>query len=117
MRYQFNTTTTMKEADCKKWWIDSKIIPQIVISANNLKEALKKYAENTEKEHYISISDTALKNKSAMYIDTKGGESKQVGYVITGKTGFDNNRGQYIDKYIDLWVDVVVIDFPKEFTE
>lgn len=117
MKYQFNTTATMKEADCKKWWIDSKIIPQIVITADSLKDALKKYAEKAEKDHYISVSETALKNKSAMYIDSKGGESKQVGYVITGKTGFDNDHGQYIDKYIDLWIDVNIIELPKEFTD
>ena len=111
-RYMFNTSATMKESDRGKWWIDKNIVPVIYVSAGNTKQALEHFAAIVDKEHYISISDNAKRNKQPMYIDTKDGEAKQIGYVITGKTSFDNDRGQWIDKYIDLWVDISVIGTP-----
>lgn len=38
--YIFKTTTTMKEYNNKKWWINSDIVPEIRIKAETLKEAL-----------------------------------------------------------------------------
>lgn len=35
----------MKEYNCKKWWIDSKIIPSICIEAENLNVALLEYCK------------------------------------------------------------------------
>lgn len=110
--YLFNTSATMKENDRGKWWIDRDIIRNKYIAAENVKDALTKYAEAVEKSDYVSISKNALKNKSAMYIDGKDGNAKQTGYVITGKTSFDNDRGQWIDKYIDLWIDISIIETP-----
>ena len=54
---------------------------------------------------YITISDTALKRKSPMCVDTAEG-SKQVGYVITGQADFDNNGRGWVKQYIDLWVTI-----------
>lgn len=34
------------------------------------------------------ISKNAMKNKSEMFVDLSDGDTKQVGYVITGKTEF-----------------------------
>ena len=86
--YMFTTVTTMKEYNNKKWWIDGDIIRTKYIEANTVNEALKKYQEIVENDNYISISNNALKNKAPMYVDTKDGDCKQVGYVITGKLIF-----------------------------
>lgn len=108
--YIFKTTATMKEYNNKKWWIDSNIVGEIRIAAENIREALEKYREAVEEKHYITISANALRNKSPMYIDTKDGETKQVGYVITGKTEFeDRDNYRWSTQYIDLWVSVLTV--------
>lgn len=104
--YEFKTTVTMKEYNCKKWWIDGNIIRPAIIQAENLKAALKKYRIHTEKEAYIEISSNALRTKSPMYVDTKEG-TKQVGYVITGKAEFqDDISYKWSTQYVDLWVSI-----------
>ena len=108
-KYIFKTNATMKEYNSKKWWIDGGIITPKHIEAENITEALKIYQKAVEDKHYISISDNALKNKDAMYIDTENG-SKQVGYVITAKTDFQDDRsGKWATQYIDLWVDILTV--------
>lgn len=110
--YLFNTTATMKDYNCEKWWIDSKIIGDLRIDANNLKDALKEY-QNIVKDRCIEISDNAIKNKNPMYIDNKAGETIQTGYVITGKTEFeDRDNYKWSKQYIDLWVKIDVIENP-----
>ena len=52
-----------------------------------------------------------------MYVDLKTGESKQVGYVITGKSDFQRDDYSWSTQYIDLWVsitEVTDIDFEDE---
>ena len=110
--YLLNTSATMKENDHGKWWIDRDIIGAKYINAENVNDALQKYADTVKEKHYVSISENALKNKNAMFVDSKDGSAKQIGYVITGKTSFDNDRGRWIDKYIDLWIDISIIDTP-----
>lgn len=66
MKYIFETVATMKEYNNKKWWIDSGIVPRFTIAVENVREALKLYREKVEEKCYISISDNAIKNKSAM---------------------------------------------------
>ena len=39
-----------------------------------------------------------------MYIDSPEG-SKQTGYVLTGRTDFENN-GQWVSQYIDIWTEI-----------
>ena len=80
-KYIFETTATMKEYNNKKWWIDSGIVPRFTIAAANVREALELYREKVAEKCYISISDNAIKCKSAMYIDTPAGDVQQVGYV------------------------------------
>ena len=106
----FKTTTTMKEYNREKWWIDSSIVQEIQVEAENVKQALEKYRAIVEKNHYITISNNAIKNKSKMYVDTTNGGAKQVGYVITGKTEFED-RGNYrwSAQYIDLWVRILTV--------
>lgn len=109
-KYIFKTTATMKEYNNKKWWIDSDIIREIRIESENIKTALEQYREIVADKYYIYISENAIKNKSAMYVDTKDGEAKQVGYVITGKTEFEDRENyKWSTQYIDLWVTILTI--------
>ena len=105
----FNTTCTMKEYNNKKWWIDSNIIPEYRISETSLQAALVRFVEHCE-NHGVTISNNAIRRKSGMYVDTKSGETKQVGYVITGKTDFeDRDNYKYVEQYIDLWVEILTV--------
>lgn len=107
MTFIFKTTTTTKEYNARKWWIDSGIVREIQITADNLPAALEQYREIVEEKHYISISAHAIKNRNPMYIDTPDGE-KQIGFVITGKTDFESNY-KWVTQYIDLWVTVLTV--------
>lgn len=49
--YQFKSTTTMKDYNCRKWWIDGKIIPEMIIQADNVKAAISQFAEKSA-EYY-----------------------------------------------------------------
>lgn len=44
-KYIFKTTATMKPHNSKKWWIDGDIIPDKQITADSVKDSLKKYME------------------------------------------------------------------------
>lgn len=113
--YRFITNVTMKEYNCKKWWIDGGIVRPMVISAENVRSALEIYQERVSAEHYISISANAIKNKAAMYIERKDGTTHQCGYVITGSAEFqDGNSYRWSTQYIDLWVEITEI-FPVNF--
>ena len=105
MRYTFDTTTTMKPYNRDKWWISDDIIRRKTIEAKNLSVALKKYQDEVMNKYYITISDTALKRKNPMFVDTDKG-AKQVGYVITGSTDFDDDGRGWVKQYIDLWVTI-----------
>lgn len=116
-KYIFKTTTTMKEYNSKKWWINSDIIPEIQIKAENVKQALKKYREIVMNRYYIEISENALRRKNPMYVDTPTGDVKQVGYVITGKTEFEDRENyRWSTQYIDLWVNIITV-IDTEFEE
>lgn len=112
MLYQFKTSATMKPYNNKKWWIDSGIIREITTEAATMGEALQQYREAVKDKYYIDISDNAIKNKNAMYQDTKSGEAVQVGFVITASTEFDNDRREWVKQYIDLWVTVCTVPNP-----
>ena len=115
--YIFKTTATMKEYNSKKWWIDSGIVREIQVEAENVKQALKKYREIVMDRDYIEISENALRCKNPMYIDTPKGEVKQVGYVITGKTEFEDRENyRWSTQYIDLWVTIITV-IDTEFEE
>ena len=110
MNYIFRTQATMKEYNNKKWYIDGGIVSDMRINADSVENALEIYREQVEEKHYISISKNAIKNKSEMFVDMPGGDAKQVGYVITGKTEFD--KGDYTGyrtQYIDLWVTILTV--------
>jgi hypothetical protein len=108
--YIFQTSATMKPYNNRRWWIDSGIVRDMTITAENVREALTQWRESVEEKHGISISDSAIKNKHPMYVDTKDGETKQVGYVITGKTEFeDRDNYKWSTQYIDLWVSIITV--------
>lgn len=112
MKFLFKTTVTMKEYNCKKWWIEGDIVRELTVEADTLEEALVKYKEHVEKTAYIDISKTAMKLKQPMYIDKKSGETVQVGYVITGSSDFDKGNYQgWSKQYVDLWVTIYLIDY------
>lgn len=112
--YRFETTATMKPHNAKKWWIDEGIVRPLEIDAADLKIALQLWRERVQDRDYIDISRNAIKNPSPMYIDGKDGEPVQVGYVITGKTLFeDRDNYKSTEQYIDLWVSVAVVTRPE----
>ena len=107
--YIFKTTTTMKEYSNKKWWIDPDSIREMRIQAKNIEDALLKYKYMVFFDARIDISDNALKTKELMYVDTQDGV-KQVGYVITGKTFFEDiDNYKWSKQYIDLWVTILTV--------
>lgn len=108
-KYLFKTTATMKEYNNKKWWINSNIIGNKYINAEDINKALEKYKNLVEEKEYIIISNNAIKNKNPMYVDTTDGV-KQVGYVITAKTEFQDDNYKWSTQYIDLWVEVLTIE-------
>lgn len=114
--YIFRTNTIMKPHNRRYWWIDSDIVTEKRIQADSITAALEEYRKQVEEKHYISISKNAIRNKSAMYVDTKAGEPKQIGYVITGKTEFQKDSGEWSTQYIDLWVEILTV-CPTVFEE
>lgn len=107
--YIFKTKTTMKPYNNEKWWIDSDLIREIRIQAENLRDALMEYKEYVSEAAGVEISNNALKNKEPMYVDTQD-EAKQVGYVITGKTDFEDRENyRWSSQYIDLWVTILTV--------
>ena len=99
----------MKEYNNKKWCIDGGIVSDMRINADSIERAFSVYRSRAE-ECGVSISQNALKNKPAMFVDMPDGSAKQVGYVITGKTEFA--KGDYTGwstQYIDLWVTILTV--------
>lgn len=112
--YIFKTTATMKEYNRRKWWIDGNVVTDERITAESLKAALDQFAERVKEKHYITISRNALSNKSPMYIDGAAGEPVQVGFVITGKTDFQDDFGRWRGQYIDLGIEILSVS-PVDF--
>ena len=112
MKFQLKTDATMKPYNNKKWWIDSGIVGEILVDAENIQKALEQYAEAVREKYYIDISKNALKNKEPIYRDSANGEPTQCGYIITAKTDFNNDYQGWVSQYIDLWVTVAVVVNP-----
>lgn len=98
-QYLFQTTTTENTSD---FWIDRNIVNNFIVSANNLNEAKQKYFEFVFDSAYITISKTQQRKANKMYVDTKNGETKQVGFVFVGSTEIEFNY-QYKKRYVSLW--------------
>ena len=113
MRYSFNTSATVKEKDRGKWWLNNDLVRTIELEAINLCEALEKYRQIVNDRTDVRISKNAMQKKENMFIDRRFGErSKQIGYVITGSTYFERENGGFVNKFIDLWVEIRVINYP-----
>ena len=104
----------MKPYNNKKWWIDSGIVRNITIEAEDVNAALKAYCETVKNQYCIDVSKNAIKSKNPMYRDDKNGNVIQCGYVITAKTDFDNDRRGWVAQYIELWVTIAIITTPFE---
>ena len=114
MIYNFNTSAALKEKDREKWWLDDDLVKPIELDASSLSEALEKYMEIVNDGYYVHISKNAIHKKQNMYMDIKpGGCSKQIGYVITGSTSFERDNGGFVNKFIDLWVEIRVVSYPN----
>lgn len=112
--YQFNTTVVPTTDD---FWIDAG--DSYTVEAENLNDALEQFYEEVEGSHFISISNNARKRKEPMYIDTKEGNPKQIGYVIKGSTEveFGSYSGDFRKKFVDIWTEVrelKSVDFTDE---
>ena len=118
MLYLFRTSATMKLHNMNKWWIDPKMVGEMMIQAENVKEALTEYQKAVSEKAYITISDNAIKTKNALYRDTEEGQAVQIGYVITGSTEFEkgDHTGEWVKQYINLWVEILTIS-TTEFEE
>ena len=115
MRFIFKTSATMKDYNRDKWWIDSGIIREKIITADSIAEALDKYVKLVEREDYTTITKNAIKNKAAMYIDNESGDdAEQCGYVITAAQDFQDEDGKLSKQYIDLWITILTV-VPTKF--
>lgn len=47
--------------------------------------------------------------KNYIFKTTATGETKQVGYVITGKTEFQDDFYRWSAQYIDLWITILTV--------
>lgn len=56
--YIFKTTTTMKEYNNKKWWIDSDIVPEIRIKAETLRKPCWNIRRKFMKIHILKFLKT-----------------------------------------------------------
>ena len=109
-RYLFDTSTTMKPYNAKKWWIDFATVSPLIVEAENITEALKKYQTTLKEKYGITITNNGLKTAEPMYIDDKDGNAIQTGLVITAKTEFlDDNSHKWTSQYIELWTSVNIL--------
>lgn len=50
---------------------------------------------------------------TAFYVPVETGDAVQVGFVITGKTEFQRDNGEWVTQFIDLWVEILTITETK----
>lgn len=112
--YRFETVTTMKPYNNKKWYVDPDMVRPVEVQADSVTEALNLWRNIMQERDYIEISRNAMRNKQPMYQDYKDGRTEQVGYVITGKTEFyKGDYTGYTKQYIELWVHITVVTIPN----
>lgn len=108
MLFLFETSTSMKPYNSKKWFIMHDFVRPMRIDADSVDDALIKYQRRMENQYGITITKSGLRRKQPMYKGYKNGEPKQVGWVLTGKTTFrDDVNNCWSDQYIDCWVEIV----------
>lgn len=109
MLFIFKTSAAMKQYNYKKYWISSDIIREKRIEANNLINAIKAYADRVEYDNYITISKNAIKKRRPMYRHMKDGSEKQIGFVFTAQSEFNDDYKRLVKQYIDLWVEIITV--------
>lgn len=100
--YLFSTQVTENSSD---FWIDSKIVSNFKVDANDINEAKHKFFDFVYSSSYITISKTQQKKANKIYVDTKEGETKQIGWVFIGSTEIDFGN-QWRKRFVSLWVSV-----------
>lgn len=103
---RFDTYTTMKPYNCKKWFIMSDIVRPIEVEADSIDEALEMWRDEIEG---VEVSKNALKNREPMYA-YKDGTSKQTGYVITASGMFNDDYKRWVKQYVECWVKIRIIE-------
>lgn len=63
MLYSFKTSTTLKEKDRGKWWLDRYLVRTIELEASSLCEALEKYRQVVNDTYCVQISKNAIQKK------------------------------------------------------
>ena len=114
MTYRLETKTTVKHHNKSKYWINREIVEDMEIEADSVKEALEIWRGKCSSLYGIEVSNNALKRKEEMWQDIKDGDrihSRQVGWVITGKTMIQNGDRGYTEQYIDLWVEIKKVEY------
>ena len=89
-----------------------------VISADSLNEALAIFRDYMEKKQFVTISDTAMKHPSPMYIDIKGqNEPKQVGLVFKSSMEIEFDY-TWKRRWTEVWVEIKeLLDVDFDTTE
>ncbi len=114
MRFLFKTDTFLKPYNEKKWYIDYNYINNQYISAANIKQAIDEYQKILLDEYYITISKTAIKTKSPIYVDDENGHPIQLGYTFTASMDFYDDNYKVVKNYLDLWTTIETV-VPTQF--
>lgn len=85
----------------QKFWSDSYIKNKIY-SGDNIHEIVKNAIENDDVGMKLSYNG---KPQSNIYIDTKDGNQKIVGYIYRAQTEIEGKKA-----YFDVWVDIKKVD-------
>ena len=109
MEYLIKTSACMKPYNCKKWFIDQNYVGAMTIEASNAMEALELWRESVCDNYSIEITRNGVRHRQPMYRDYKDGSTKQVGWVITGRTEFNDDYRRWVKQYIDLWVEIITV--------
>lgn len=117
-KYLVKSSTTMKHYNSKNYWIMSDIIPSLEIVADSINDLLIKFQERVT-DYGITISNNALKNKEPIYYNTRDGETRQDGYLLTGSTEIYDRSANIagVKQYVDVWTSIHVIESPFEIIE
>lgn len=98
MKFIFRPQTHIAPHLRGHYWIDSDILPQMIIEAGTLKAALWAFKTRTE-ERYVTITANGLRGKQPMFIDGPNLEPKQIGYVIKAWAEIEEKKVS-----LEIWV-------------
>ena len=114
MRFLFKTDVFLKPYNEKNWYIDYDYIDNQYINAANIKQAIDEYQKILFDKYYVTISKTAIKTKSPIYVNDENGHPVQLGYTFTASMDFYDDNNNIVTNYIDLWTHIETI-VPTQF--